>query len=116
MIKTTPLPALDPYKDVEAASFKIVIDSISDGLIEEISPLKMAPSTTYKGALSAFTEPKPRIVTLAASTGCQIEEVICTPEVFPSNAERALLNGRLSIKAAPTVDAEPVKELFFAVP
>jgi len=29
---------------------------------------------------------------------------------------KLIISGRLSIKAAPTVDAEPVKELFFAVP
>ena len=69
VIKTTPLPALDPYKEVEAASFKIDIDSISDGLIEAISPVKIAPSTTYNGSLSAFNEPKPRIRTLADSPG-----------------------------------------------
>ena len=75
VIKITPLPALEPYKEVDAASFNIVIDSISAGLISPMLPLYIVPSTTYKGALDALTEPNPRIRIEEDSPGCPVAAV-----------------------------------------
>ena len=47
---TTPFAPLFPYIANEAASFKILIDSISEVFILLILFVKI-PSTTYKGSL-----------------------------------------------------------------
>ena len=49
--------------EVELASFKTSIDSISFGLTALISP-PGKPSITYNGIFSAFVEAEPRITIL----------------------------------------------------
>ena len=61
--KTTPFAALEPYREVEAASLRIEISSISSGLISLISPDIGKPSTTYKGLLPPETDNCPLIRT-----------------------------------------------------
>ena len=69
VIKITPFAALDPYSEVEAASFNTFTEAISFGLMEAIFPLKITPSTTYNGELDAFTEEKPLILIEALVPG-----------------------------------------------
>src|SRR5690606_40623365 len=75
----TPLAALDPYKPVAAASFRMVTDSMSLGLA--LPP--MIPSTTYKGLAPAFMEPEPLITTLGVELGSPDELDTITPAAFP---------------------------------
>ena len=57
----TPLPALEPYKAVAAASFNTEKDSISSGLIL-FNPVEIGkPSTTINGWLLLLIETAPRI-------------------------------------------------------
>ena len=79
-------------------------------------PLYIVPSTTYKGALDALTEPNPRIRIEEDSPGCPVAAVTWTPEAFPSNAAVTLVIARFSMDLAPTVEAAPVKDDFFCVP
>jgi hypothetical protein len=62
VINITPLAAEEPYNDVEAASFKTLIDSTSRELIAATDPLKTTPSTTYNGLFPALIEEKPLIL------------------------------------------------------
>ena len=56
VIKTTPFAALEPYREVAAASFNIEKDSISSGLIL-FNPVDIgSPSTTNNGSLPPFIE------------------------------------------------------------
>ena len=49
-------------------------------------PLKGTPSTTYKGSLLPFTEPKPLIRIVAAVPGCPEVLITFTPATSPANA------------------------------
>ena len=63
VIKTTPFAALEPYNEVEAASFNTEISSISSGFKALIFPVIGKPSITYRGSLPADTDTCPRIRT-----------------------------------------------------
>ena len=75
------------------------------------------PSTTYRGALLADIEPIPRIRIVAPfDAGSPDDEITCTPGVVPASADVTLVVTRFSIVSAFTTAAEPVNELFVAVP
>ena len=114
--KITPLAPRAPYKAAAAASFSTVIVSISCELIEEISPSKGIPSTTYNGLLLDAIEPIPRIRTVAEVPGWPLLLVVCTPATLPDNALVMLETWRFSSLSAFTTLAEPVNADFFAVP
>ena len=80
VISRTPLAPLAPYKAPADASLSTDIDSISLALIELSSPSKGTPSTTRRGELEAFMEPKPRILMEEPLPGCPLPEVVITPE------------------------------------
>ena len=73
------------------ASFKILIASISEGLIAFNGLLdpptppasKGIPSTTYNGLELRFKDPIPLIRTLESSPGAPLFETIETPATFP---------------------------------
>ena len=54
-------------------------------MIEEISPSKGIPSTTYNGLLLDAIEPIPRIRTVAEVPGWPLLLVVCTPATLPDN-------------------------------
>ena len=116
VIKTTPLAARLPYRAVAVASFKTVVDSISEGLM----PLKSAPngipSTTYSGALLELTEPIPRILIVAFVPGCPLVLMTCTPATSPCKALLTSVGLFIDIFSPETCAAEPVKDFFVAVP
>src|SRR5690606_5066629 len=78
-IMITPLAALDPYKPVAAASFRMVPDSMSLGFA--LPP--MMPSTTYRGLAPAFIELDPLMTTLGDALGSPDELDTITPAAFP---------------------------------
>src|SRR5690606_13643805 len=107
VITITPDAALEPYSAVAEPPWRIVIDSISLGLIsfpllpkskppfksvEPICPLLMGtPSTTYRGWLDPPKEVKPRMIIRVEAPGAPDAEVISTPGTLPCNALKALL-------------------------
>ena len=70
----------------------------------------------YKGALEAFTDPNPRILTETSLPGWPKADETCTPEVLPSKAADTVEIALFSIDLAVTVDAEPVNDDFLEVP
>ena len=114
--KITPLAALEPYRAVAVASFNTVVDSMSEGSIPLKSEPKGIPSTTYSGARLEFTEPKPRILMLAFEPGCPLVEITCTPATSPVSALDNSDGFLLAIRSPLISVAEPVKDLFVAVP
>ena len=80
------------------------------------APSNGTPSTTYSGVLEAEIEPKPRITIEAPEPGCPLPEVLCTPATVPSNALETSATTLFSIRSCLTTSAEPVNELFLAVP
>jgi len=61
VIITTPFAALDPYKEVEAASLRIVNEAISSWFIVLSSPSYSISSTINNGSVSPFRVPTTRI-------------------------------------------------------
>ena len=116
VIKTTPFAPRAPYNALAAASFNTVIDSTSCWLIILRSPSKGTPSTTIKGLLDALIEPRPRTRILVPLPGCPDSVEICTPATAPSNALVTSDTCIFSILSFFTTAADPVKELFLAVP
>ncbi len=116
VIKITPLAPRAPYKALDAASFKTVVLSISAVFIEDISPSKGTPSTTYKGELPAAIDPTPLIRTVDVVPGCPFVLVTCTPATWPDNALVTLATCLLEIASLSITEAEPVNEDLFAVP
>ncbi|MNI32175.1 hypothetical protein D3C73_860800 [compost metagenome] len=80
------------------------------------SPLNGIPSTTYRGSAEAFIDPKPRTRIAALDPGWPDPAVETTPGAAPSNAFVIFVIERFSITSLLTVEAEPVKDDFFAVP
>ena len=71
----------------------------------------------YSGALLALIEPIPRILIVPPpAAGSPDDEMICTPGVVPARAAVTSVLTLDSIVSAPIIEAEPVKELFVAVP
>ena len=79
----TPLAPLDPYKEVEEASFKTEIDSTCSWAILFRFPLKGAPSTITRGEESALIEPTPLILMMGLVPGTPPEVIILTPGMLP---------------------------------
>src|SRR5690554_5602925 len=86
----TPLAAREPYKADAAASFRTVMDSISEGFRVLITLLLFTmyedncpeppettgtPSITYNGSLDAFMEPIPRIRIAEVEPACPEVEI-----------------------------------------
>ena len=111
----TPFAARAPYMAVAAASFRIVILSISFGLIPAMDdcfistmllassprsgmsvPSKGIPSNTHNGSCVPFNEAVPRIRIRAGAPGAPEVVVTATPAICPANAWSILF-------AAPTI-------------
>ena len=116
VIIITPFAPREPYKAPADASFSTVTDSISLGLSVFNAPSKGTPSITYKGVFAAEIDPKPRMIIEAPSPGCPLPDVLCTPATVPSKALETSATTRFSIRSCLTTSADPVNELFFAVP
>ncbi len=125
--RITPLAARDPYTAAAAASFNIVMLSISFGLIMAMgllvftrsasSPLIMAtPSTTYNGLLPALIELVPRIRMLVLEPGCPELWVICTPAILPDNILSREVAGISANCSAETEAMDPVFASRLVVP
>src|SRR5690606_8663047 len=83
VIMTTPLAAREPYNEVDAASLRIDIFSISSGLILAMSPDMGKPSTTYNGLLPPLTDNCPLILIDIPSPGLPEVCLIWTPANLP---------------------------------
>ena len=116
VINNTPLEALLPYKDVEDASFKTEVDSISFGLILFKLPEYGTPSTTIRGELLALIDPKPLILIIGLEPGTALDWTILSPETRPSKLFAALDEVEFSIWSEPITLTEPVSEAFDCVP
>ena len=76
VITMTPFAPLAPYIAVDDASFKMSIDSISEGLRELLLKFSIGkPSITYNGELSCVTELFPLIEIEGAEPGVPSGEV-----------------------------------------
>src|SRR6187549_3749401 len=123
VINTTPLAALEPYREEAAASFNIVMVSISAGfkvfmmLLDPINELLKlpwspeiigTPSITYNGSLLAFIEPIPLMRMLGVAPASPLAVVTCTPAALPTRAFwKDVLGGSL-ISFPLITEAEPV--------
>src|SRR5690625_6849839 len=105
----TQLDAPIPYRSVDAASFRIVNDSMLFGLMVETLPVKMAPSTTLRGAEDPLTEPTPRIRTFVPAPGWPLLPANMTPGDEPSRIWVGLVTARLSNCRALMLIAEPTR-------
>ena len=92
VIIITPLDALEPYKAVAEASLRILIDSMSFGLMvfntlaDPAIPLPSTgtPSITISGSLLALSDAPLRIRILLPPPAEPPPEVICNPETLPT--------------------------------
>src|SRR6186713_109039 len=122
VITTTPFAALEPYSEEAAASFKIVMVSISAGfsvfimLLEPINePLRLpwspeimgTPSITYNGSLLALMEPTPLMRMLGVAPASPLEEVTCTPAALPTRAFWKDVEGTSLISLCLITEAAP---------
>ena len=112
---TTPFAAREPYREVEAASLRMVKDSISSWLIVFSAPSYCTPSTINKGSVSPFNVPTPRITIPGEEPG-PVAEVNCTPVARPSMAAIGEVTFLIESSSAPTTLAEPVKASLVLVP
>src|SRR5699024_1162616 len=115
VIKITPLAALDPYNDAEAASFNTDMSLISSGLNAENSAAEAGiPSIIYIGdGLSKFVRPltvMPASLSFATSPG--LFNTV-TPGEIPCKAFAKDVTG-LSANCLGVIEAtEPVRFAFF---
>ena len=79
----TPFAPLDPYNDVEEASFKIEIEATCSWAILLRFPLNGAPSTIISGDASALIEPIPRILIVGFVPGIPPGLIIFIPGILP---------------------------------
>ena len=61
-------------------------------------------------------EPNPRIIIDAPEPGWPLPDVLCTPATVPSIAFDTSATIRFSIRSCFITSADPVNELFLAVP
>ena len=109
----TPFAPRTPKIAREDGSFRISIDSISEGFRKLILSLKR-PSTIYKGVYPLM-EFVPRI-RISGSLPARPLFNTCTPAILPCREESGFMAGLLA-KSSPLIfTVEPVRSRFFAVP
>ena len=86
VINTTPFAPLEPYMDVDAASFNISMDFTSEGFKKLMLSIYI-PSTTYNGSPVPFIELKPLILMELAPPGSLPVVRIYAPGTLPTKAD-----------------------------
>ena len=102
----------------EEASFRISIDSMSEGLICDRLPASPMgnPSTTISGVFEPLSELLPRIRTTAPAPGSCEVFMICNPAARPCNSP-SIDGAEMSLMASIfTETTDPVRSLFFMLP
>ncbi len=111
VIRITPLAALEPYIDAEAASFRTDMFSISLTSRPSIEPSR--PSTKIRGfALLSVPIPLIRIVP-PSPPGRPELCVTVTPGATPCNAIEAFITGLEANVLPPIASTAPVRLIFF---
>ena len=82
-IITTPFAPLDPYNEVEEASFKTDIEATCSWAMLLRFPLNGAPSTIIRGDASALIEPIPRILIVGFVPGIPPGLITLIPGILP---------------------------------
>ena len=107
---------------VAEASFRISIETMSDGLMDDSAlvllsalPEMGTPSMTYNGSLP-FSELIPRMLTEIPPPGAPEFCVTCTPAARPCKAWSSDVMTDCLISSSPTDTTEPVRSLRFIVP
>src|SRR5438477_471938 len=104
---TTPFAPRTPYSAVAPASFRISIRSMSPGLSHNnprpVVTCTGMPSTTYKGSVSPWMEPRPRIWTETPPLGNRMTR---TPALRPSSNSSTCAAGMPCRSAALIVETE----------
>ena len=116
VIMMTPLAPRAPYRALDAASLRTVIDSISPGAIVFMLPSYGTPSTTIRGSLPALTEEIPRTRIVAEAFGAPLEEISWTPATWPARASVTLVTCERESFSSSSTLAEPVKASLVVLP
>ena len=115
VIIITPLLPCVPYKEVDAASFSMLKDAMSSGLMV-VGSIPITPSTTYKGPVPPVILALPRMFTLNPAFGSPPCLDTFTPAAFPCIPCIGSVILPLFSSSAVTCVTAPVLSLFFCVP